>query len=242
MTDEAIALLAPRIGTRAACAASGVPQATWYRRHRISPPPPRPVPVPHAERVQPRALAPAERTAILDVLHSDRFADLAPGEVWATLLDEGTYLGLGVHLLPGAARGRRKPGTARAGHPPRRGQARADGRRAGPGVLLGHHQTARPGEMDLLPPVRDPGHLQPVRRRLDGRHPRVRRPGREADRRDLRQAGHHPRPADHPRRPRLLDDLQAGRAAAGRPRRHPVPLPARTSPTTTRTPKPSSRP
>ena len=93
MTDEAIAALAPRIGTRAACAASGVPQATWYRRHRISPPQQRPAPVPHARRVQPRALAPAERTAILDVLHSDRFADLAPDEVWATLLDEGTYLG-----------------------------------------------------------------------------------------------------------------------------------------------------
>ncbi len=93
VTDEAIALLAPRIGTRAACKASGVPQATWYRRHRISPLPQRPVPVPHAERVQPRALAPAERTAILDVLHTGRFADLAPDEVWATLLDEGTYLG-----------------------------------------------------------------------------------------------------------------------------------------------------
>jgi putative transposase len=93
VTDEAIALLAPRIGTRAACAAAGVPQATWYRRHRISPPPPRPVPVPHTARVQPRALDPAERTAILAVLHSDRFADLAPDEVWAILLDEGTYLG-----------------------------------------------------------------------------------------------------------------------------------------------------
>jgi putative transposase len=93
VTDEAIALLAPRIGTRAACAASGVPQATWYRRHRISPPPQRPVPVPHAERVQPRALAPAERTAILAALHSGRFADTAPAEVWAILLDEGTYLG-----------------------------------------------------------------------------------------------------------------------------------------------------
>ena len=93
MTDEAIALLAPRIGTRAACAASGVPQATWYRRHRISPPPPRPAPVPHTGRVQPRALAAAERQAILDALHSDRFADLAPDEIWATLLDEGTYLG-----------------------------------------------------------------------------------------------------------------------------------------------------
>jgi putative transposase len=93
VTDEAIALLAPRIGARAACVAAGVPQATWYRRHRISPPPQRPVPVPHTERVQPRALAPAERQVILDALHSERFADSAPAEAWATLLDEGTYLG-----------------------------------------------------------------------------------------------------------------------------------------------------
>ena len=86
--------MAPRIGTRAACAAAGVPQATWYRRHRISPP---------AAEGQPRSRTPSgssrgrwprpSGTAILDVLHSDRFADLAPAEVWATLLDEGTYLG-----------------------------------------------------------------------------------------------------------------------------------------------------
>ena len=93
MTDEAIALLAPMIGTRAACRAAGVAQATWYRRHRASPAPPRPGPVPHRDRVQPRALAAAERKAILEALHSERFADLAPDEVWATLLDEGTYLG-----------------------------------------------------------------------------------------------------------------------------------------------------
>jgi hypothetical protein len=31
---------------------------------------------------QPRALTAAKRQAILDVLHSDRFADLAPAEVW----------------------------------------------------------------------------------------------------------------------------------------------------------------
>jgi putative transposase len=93
VTDEAIAVLAPAIGTRAACAASGVPQATWYRRHRASPAPPRPAAVPHRDRVQPRALAAAERQAILDVLHSARFTDTAPAEAWATLLDEGTYLG-----------------------------------------------------------------------------------------------------------------------------------------------------
>ena len=93
MTDEAIALLAPGIGTRAACAASGVPQATWYRRHRASPAAPRPPAVPQRDRVQPRALAAAERQAILDMLHSARFTDTAPAEAWATLLDEGTYLG-----------------------------------------------------------------------------------------------------------------------------------------------------
>jgi putative transposase len=93
VTDQAIALLAPRIGTRAACAAAGVAQASWYRRHRASPAPARRAPVPHRDRVQPRALSPAERAAILGVLHAERFADLAPAEVWATLLDEGAYLG-----------------------------------------------------------------------------------------------------------------------------------------------------
>jgi putative transposase len=93
LTDQAIATLAGRTGTRAACAVVGAPQASYYRRHRISPAPARPAPAGHRDRHQPRALAPAERQAILDVLHSGRFADLAPAEVWATLLDEGTYLG-----------------------------------------------------------------------------------------------------------------------------------------------------
>ena len=93
MTDQAIALLAPRIGTRAACAASGVAQASYYRRHRVSAAQPRRPAVPHHDRHQPRALNPAERQAILAMLHSDRFADLAPAEAWAILLDEGAYLG-----------------------------------------------------------------------------------------------------------------------------------------------------
>ena len=93
MLDGAVAELAPQAGTRAACAAVGAAQASWYRRHRRSPAPSRPPVIPHTERAQPRALAPAERQAILDVLHSERFADTAPAEVWAALLDEGTYLG-----------------------------------------------------------------------------------------------------------------------------------------------------
>lgn len=34
VTDQAVAALAPRIGTRAACAALGESQASYYRRHR----------------------------------------------------------------------------------------------------------------------------------------------------------------------------------------------------------------
>ena len=93
MTDAAVAELAPRIGTRAACAATGTSQASWYRRHRVTPAPARREPVHQRDRAQPRALAQPERQAILDVLHSDRFADLSPEETWAILLDEGIYLG-----------------------------------------------------------------------------------------------------------------------------------------------------
>ena len=36
---------------------------------------------------------PGRAAAILGALHAERFADTAPAEVWAILLDEGTYLG-----------------------------------------------------------------------------------------------------------------------------------------------------
>jgi putative transposase len=78
---------------RDACQAVGAAQASYYRRHRHSPAPERPAPIPHRDRSQPRALSETERQAILAQLHSERFVDLAPAEVWATLVDEGVYLG-----------------------------------------------------------------------------------------------------------------------------------------------------
>jgi hypothetical protein len=39
VTDQAVAALTPRIGTRAACAALGESQASYYRRHRAGPSP-----------------------------------------------------------------------------------------------------------------------------------------------------------------------------------------------------------
>jgi len=93
MTDRALTELVAHLGVRDGCAAVGASQAGYYRRHRRSPAPERPAPIPHHDRPQPRALSLPERQAILDVLHSDRFVDVAPAEVWATLLDEGIYLG-----------------------------------------------------------------------------------------------------------------------------------------------------
>jgi len=88
--DQAVATLAPAVGTVRACRAVGQPRSSWYRRHRQSPPPPRSprqVPAP-----QPRALQAAERQQVLEVLHQERFWDSAPASVYATLLDEGSSL------------------------------------------------------------------------------------------------------------------------------------------------------
>jgi len=93
VSDAAVAELAPRLGVRAACDALGIAQASYYRRHRTRPPPARPAPITHRDRPHPRALSAAEQQAILDELHSARFAEMSPTEVWAILLDEGRYLG-----------------------------------------------------------------------------------------------------------------------------------------------------
>ncbi len=75
---------APRIGVVALCIALAVARATFYRRR---------APKPHGCRPpSPRALSSVERDQVLEVLHEPRFADLAPAEVYATLLDEKKYL------------------------------------------------------------------------------------------------------------------------------------------------------
>jgi putative transposase len=87
MIEQTVQELTPIIGTRPACRALGASPATIYRR-RTPPAPrsPRPRPAPA------RALSEAERGAVLAELHSERFVDSSPAQVWATLLDEGQYL------------------------------------------------------------------------------------------------------------------------------------------------------
>jgi putative transposase len=79
--------LATAVGAAPACEALGIPRASYYRRIR---PPAEPAVRPR--KTPARALVPEERTAVLNALHSEHFADKAPAEVYATLLDEGQYL------------------------------------------------------------------------------------------------------------------------------------------------------
>jgi putative transposase len=89
MIDQAVAELQPLVGVRAGCAAVGEAQARWYRRHRQSPPPPRPE---RAPATQPRTLSPAERAELHRVLDAAEHVDEAPATVYAKLLDQGVYL------------------------------------------------------------------------------------------------------------------------------------------------------
>jgi putative transposase len=85
---QAAEQLAPAVSTVAACQALEVSRASLYRKRQQAREPSVPAPRPQSAR----ALAPAEREAVLEHLHSQRFLDKAPSEVYATLLDEGAYL------------------------------------------------------------------------------------------------------------------------------------------------------
>ena len=82
----AAAELAPTAGIRAACSALGVARATFYRQRA----PDRSAPANRSR--PPLALSELERRVVLDALHSERFIDAAPHQIYATLLDEKRYL------------------------------------------------------------------------------------------------------------------------------------------------------
>ena len=69
-----------------ACRALGVARSSLYRHRQ-----PAPEAAVQARRSY-RALTDLERRNVLSVLHSERFIDQAPAEIYATLLDEGAYL------------------------------------------------------------------------------------------------------------------------------------------------------
>jgi len=84
----AVSTLPPEIPKKSACEALQVPRATFYRHLNKSADPEggqKDLPTP------PLALAPVERQTVVELLHSERFQDKTPYQVYATVLDEGQY-------------------------------------------------------------------------------------------------------------------------------------------------------
>jgi putative transposase len=79
---------APVFGIAPTCRALDINRISVYRSIKKDKYPPvkalRPTPK--------RALSKAERQKVLDTMHEDRFIDMAPHEIYATLLEEGKYL------------------------------------------------------------------------------------------------------------------------------------------------------
>ncbi len=78
--------LAQQVGVKTACDALGVPRSSLYAACQ-----PRPAKV-RTPATPPRALSADEKAVVRQTLNSERFADQAPREVFATLLDEEQYL------------------------------------------------------------------------------------------------------------------------------------------------------
>ena len=83
----AVQELRKHVGISRACDALAVPRASFYRRNK----PPSPAPA-KVTRSPHRALSDSEKSEVKAVLYSDRFVDKSPHQVYATLLDEGSYL------------------------------------------------------------------------------------------------------------------------------------------------------
>ena len=108
---KAVQEVAGSIKSAAVCRALGLSRATFYRyrqpdpaQEQTSTPGPSASEEVNQERLRlvadpaceagsahPRALSFSEKQAVLDALHSERFVDEAPAEVYAALLDEGVY-------------------------------------------------------------------------------------------------------------------------------------------------------
>ena len=78
------------VSTLTACTAMAIPRASFYRwqkRQVLASKGMLP-----AKRSSKLGLSAFEKQTVLDTLNAERFVDQSPGEVYATLLDEGQYL------------------------------------------------------------------------------------------------------------------------------------------------------
>ena len=86
---KATSELSQDVGRKPACEALEVPRATFYRH--LDRPLRRSDQDDGSRTTPPLSLTQVERRDVIDILHSERFQDRAPYEVYATLLDEGQY-------------------------------------------------------------------------------------------------------------------------------------------------------
>ena len=84
---EAVLELSGEAGVSSACEAVGVPRSTFYRYRR-----PKIITGLRSRPPSHRALSETEREKVLDVLHCPGYVDKAPRQIYASLLEEGTYL------------------------------------------------------------------------------------------------------------------------------------------------------
>ncbi len=122
MLETHIERFAPVVGVARACAAFGVnPRTRRHRRQAVEGRArPRPRRDPQPRRAHPAAISETDKDQIVATLCSDRFADMAPAQVYATLLDEGSYLCCERQMYRilaerGLVRERRRGGHQRAG-------------------------------------------------------------------------------------------------------------------------------
>ncbi|WP_443075356.1 IS3 family transposase [Streptosporangium sp. NBC_01469] len=86
--DGAFTELEPLTSTKYACDITGKSRSTVHRSRNPRPGPP----VARPRPAHPAKLSREEAHEVIETLNSRRFIDKAPAQVWAVLLDEGTYL------------------------------------------------------------------------------------------------------------------------------------------------------
>jgi putative transposase len=107
--------LVPVVGVRRACRLTGRSRASHYRHVHG------PVHGPPAPRCSPaNKLSVEEVDALLALMNSAEFVDLAPAQIWAILLDAGTYVAsISTMYRVLRAQGLVRERRAQAAHPPR---------------------------------------------------------------------------------------------------------------------------
>nr|WP_304511633.1 IS3 family transposase [Desulfobacula sp.] len=77
--------LSPDTGKKSSCSAFDIPRASFYRFHT-----PR-IPVKKQQPISHISLSGDEQQTVLDLLHSEKYQDKAPYQIYASLLDDGIY-------------------------------------------------------------------------------------------------------------------------------------------------------